>query len=131
MHNQRGTAYASDLMDEVRASLGRSLEVALAAGVPRERVVLDPGIGFGKTAAHGVEVLRRFAELAELGQPLLVGVSRKSFLERVFGQPMEHRLPGTIAAVTAAVLRGADVVRVHDVGDVVRAVRVAEALRQE
>jgi dihydropteroate synthase len=102
MHNQRGTAYASDLMDEVRASLGRSLEVALAAGVPRERVVLDPGIGFGKTAAHGVEVLRRFAELAELGQPLLVGVSRKSF-----------------------------VVRVHDVGDVVRAVRVAEALRQE
>jgi dihydropteroate synthase len=131
MHNQRGTAYESDLVDEVKASLRLSLEVALAAGVPRERVLLDPGIGFGKTAAHGVEVLRRLAELTELGQPLLVGVSRKSFLERIFGQPMEHRLPGTIAAVTAAVLRGADVVRVHDVADVVRAVRVAEALRQE
>jgi len=129
MHNQRGTAYESDLMDEVRASLRRSLQVALAAGVPRERVLLDPGVGFGKTALHGVEVLRRFAELAELGQPLLVGVSRKSYLERVFGQRLEDRLPGTIASVTAAVLRGADVVRVHDVAEVVRAVRVAEALR--
>ena len=129
MHNQRGTEYAADLMDEIGASLRRSLEVALRAGVPRERVVLDPGIGFGKTAAHGVEVLRRFAELRELGRPLLVGVSRKSFLERVFGQPLEQRLPGTIASVTAAVLRGADVVRVHDVAEVVRAVRVAEALR--
>src|SRR5215469_7518390 len=131
MHNQRGTAYESDLMDEVRASLRRSLEVALAAGVPRERVLLDPGVGFGKTALQGVEVLRRFAELTELGQPLLVGVSRKSYLERVFGQRLEDRLPGTIASVTAAVLRGADVVRVHDVAEVVRAVRVAEALRQE
>jgi dihydropteroate synthase len=131
MHNQEGTAYASDLLYEVKASLGRSLAVARAAGVPAERVVLDPGIGFGKTAAHGVEVLRRFAELNELGQPLLVGVSRKSFLERIFGQPMEHRLPGTIASVTAAVLRGADIVRVHDVQEVVRAVRVAEALRNE
>jgi len=74
-------------------------------------------------------VLRRFEELTELGQPLLVGVSRKSFLERVFGQPLDQRLPGTIASLTAAVLRGADVVRVHDVSEVVRAVRVAEALR--
>ena len=129
MHNQDGTAYASDLLAEVAASLRRSLAVALAAGVPRERVVLDPGIGFGKTAAHGVEVLRRFAELNELGQPLLVGPSRKSFLERIFGQPVEQRLPGTIASVTAAVLRGADIVRVHDVAEVARAVRVAEALR--
>ena len=129
MHNQRGTEYESDLMVEVRASLRRSLEVALAAGVPRERVLLDPGVGFGKTALQGVEVLRRFAELTELGQPLLVGVSRKSYLERVFGQRLEDRLPGTIASVTAAVLRGADVVRVHDVAEVARAVRVAEALR--
>jgi dihydropteroate synthase len=129
MHNQRGTAYGSDLMAGIAASLRRSLAVALAAGVPGERVLLDPGIGFGKTAAHGVEVLRRFEELAALGQPLLVGVSRKSFLERIFGQQLEDRLPGTIASVTAAVLRGADVVRVHDVAEVVRAVRVAEALR--
>jgi dihydropteroate synthase len=129
MHNQDGTAYAGDLLEAVVASLRESLEVALRAGVPRERVVLDPGIGFGKTAAQGVEVLRRFGELGDLGQPLLVGVSRKSFLGRVFGQSLEERLPGTIASVTAAVLRGADIVRVHDVAEVTRAVRVAEALR--
>jgi dihydropteroate synthase len=129
MHNQHGTEYAGDLMAEVGVSLRRSLAAALAAGVPPERVVLDPGIGFGKTAAQGVEVLRRFGELTELGQPLLVGVSRKAFLERVFGQALTERLPGTIASVTAAVLRGADVVRVHDVAEVTRAVRVAEALR--
>jgi len=129
MHNQDGTAYEGDLLAEIAGSLRWSLEGALAAGVPRERVLLDPGIGFGKTAAQGVEVLRRFAELTALGQPLLVGVSRKSFLGRVFGQPLEERLPGTIAAVTAAVLRGAAVVRVHDVAEVTRAVRVAEALR--
>ncbi len=129
MHNQDGTEH-TDLMADVEGSLRRSLEAALAAGVPRERVILDPGIGFGKTALHNLEVLRRFGELRGLGQPLLVGVSRKSFLGRVFGQAPEHRLPGTIASVTAAVLRGADVVRVHDVADVVRAVRVAEALRQ-
>jgi len=130
MHNQDGTHYAGDLLAEIRASLRWSLDTALAAGVPRERILLDPGIGFGKTAVQGVEVLRRFAELGELGQPLLVGASRKSFLGRVFGQPPEQRLPGTIAAVTAAVLRGAAVVRVHDVAEVTRAVRVAEALRQ-
>jgi dihydropteroate synthase len=129
MHNQEGTAYEGDLLEAIVESLGRSLAEALAAGVPRERVLLDPGIGFGKRAVQNVEVLRRFAELRRLGQPLLVGVSRKSYLERVFGQPVEHRLPGTIASVTAAVLRGAAVVRVHDVAEVVRAVRVAEALR--
>jgi dihydropteroate synthase len=128
MHNQRGTAYG-DLMADVTASLGRSLAAALAAGVPRERVILDPGIGFGKTSEQGVEVLRRFAELTGLGQPLLVGPSRKSYLGRIFGQPPGDRLAGTIASVTAAVLRGADIVRVHDVAEVVRAVRVAEALR--
>jgi dihydropteroate synthase len=130
MHNQDGTAY-TDLLGDVATSLRRSLEVATAAGVSRERVLLDPGIGFGKTAEQNLEVLRRFRELTALGQPLLVGVSRKSYLGRVFGQPMEERLPGTIASVTAAVLRGADVVRVHDVAAVVRAVRVAEALRAQ
>ncbi|HEY4026596.1 MAG TPA: dihydropteroate synthase [Candidatus Dormibacteraeota bacterium] len=128
MHNQRGTEYA-DLMGDVKASLRRSLAVAVEAGVPRERVILDPGIGFGKTSEQGVEVLRRFDELTELGQPLLAGPSRKSYLGRIFGQAPGERLAGTIASVTAAVLRGADVVRVHDVAEVVRAVRVAEALR--
>lgn len=128
MHNRQGTDYA-DLLGEIGESLAGSLRTAVEAGVPRERVILDPGIGFGKTAVQNLEVLRRLDELAAPGQPLLVGVSRKSYLGRVFGQPLAERLPGTIASVTAAVLRGADVVRVHDVAEVVRAVRVAEALR--
>jgi dihydropteroate synthase len=98
--------------------------------VPRERVLLDPGIGFGKTAEQNVQVLRHLERLRELGQPLLVGVSRKSFLARIFGlDEPEARLDGTAAAVAAAVLRGADVVRVHDVERMVRVVRVAEGLR--
>jgi dihydropteroate synthase len=129
MHNQQGHEYG-DLLDEVAARLRRSLAAALAAGVPRERILLDPGIGFGKTAEHNVQVLRHLDRLREIGQPLLVGVSRKSFLARLFGlEEPEARLDGTAAAVAAAVLRGADVVRVHDVERMARVVRVAEGLR--
>jgi dihydropteroate synthase len=129
MHNQRGHEYARDLVEEVRARLAESLEAALAAGVERERVIVDPGIGFGKTAEQNLVVLRRLEELHSLGQPLLVGTSRKSFLGKLFGHEPGQRLEGTAASVAAAVLRGADVVRVHDVAAMVRVVRVAEALR--
>jgi dihydropteroate synthase len=129
MHNQEGHEYG-DLLGEIAARLRRSLATALAAGVSRQRVLLDPGIGFGKTAEQNVQVLRHLDRLRELGQPLLVGVSRKSFLARVFGlDEPEARLDGTAAAVVAAVLRGADVVRVHDVARMARVVRVAEGLR--
>jgi len=129
MHNQEGHEYG-DLLGEIAGRLRRSLAAALAAGVPRERVLLDPGIGFGKTAEQNVQVLRHLERLRELGQPLLVGVSRKSFLARIFGlEEQEARLDGTAAAVAAAVLRGADVVRVHDVARMARVVRVAEGLR--
>ena len=129
MHNQAGTAYEGDLLSEIAEGLRWSLERALEAGVARERVILDPGLGFGKTAAHNVEVLRRLDELRVLGQPLLVGPSRKGFLGKLFGQEGPDRLFGTAAAVTAAVLRGAEVVRVHDVRELFHVVRVAEALR--
>jgi len=129
MHNQEGHEYG-DLLGEIAARLRRSLAAALAAGLPRERVLLDPGIGFGKTGEQNVQVLRHLERLRELGQPLLVGVSRKSFLSRIFGlEDMEARVDGTAAAVSAAVLRGADVVRVHDVARMARVVRVAEGLR--
>ncbi len=129
MHNQQGHEYG-DLLAEVAARLRHSLAAALAAGVPRERILLDPGIGFGKTAEQNVQVLRHLDRLREIGQPLLVGVSRKSFLARLFGlEEPEARLDGTAAAVAAAVLRGADVVRVHDVERMARVVRVAEGLR--
>jgi dihydropteroate synthase len=129
MHNQDGHEYAGDLMDEIKTSLAASVRTARDAGVPAERITVDPGIGFGKTAEQNLVVLRRLAELRELGQPVLVGVSRKSYLGRIFGQEMPMRAWGTAAAVTASVLRGADVVRVHDVPEMLAVVRVAEALR--
>jgi dihydropteroate synthase len=128
MHNQEGTGYA-DLMGELIASLRRSIAVADAAGVPADRVLVDPGIGFGKTAEQNLVVLRRLAELESLDRPLLVGTSRKSFLGRILDLPVDDRVEGTAASVVVAILRGADVVRVHDVRAMARVARVAEALR--
>ena len=129
MHNQDGTEYASDLVTEVKARLRESVAQAVEAGVPRERVIVDPGIGFGKTAEQNVELLRRLGELRDLGQPILLGPSRKSYLGKVFGLALEERLLGTAASVAAAVLRGVDIVRVHDVKEMVQVVRVSEGLR--
>jgi dihydropteroate synthase len=118
-----------DVMAEVVAELGRALARAEAAGVPRERTIVDPGIGFSKDAAHSVEALRRLEELSALDRPVLVGPSRKSFIGKLLDLPVERRLMGTAAAVAACVLRGAHVVRVHDVRAMVEVVRVADALR--
>ena len=129
MHNQDGTEYAGDLMDEIKAFLRRSIDRALQAGVPRERVLIDPGIGFGKTAEQNWVVMRRLVELRELGQPILIGTSRKSFIGKLLDLPVDDRMEGTAATVTAAVLRGADVVRVHDVREMTRVARVADHMR--
>lgn len=129
MHNQEGTSYAGDLMDTVRTELARAVSAAVGAGVPVEHLIVDPGIGFGKTAEQNLVVLRRLGELRDLGCPILVGPSRKSFLGKLFGQEMPVRPWGTAAAVTAAILRGADIVRVHDVPEMLAVARVAEALR--
>lgn len=129
MHNQDGTEYAGDLMDEIKRFLRVSVDTAVAAGVPRERILIDPGIGFGKTANHNWEVMRRLEELRELGQPVLIGTSRKSFVGKLLDLPVSARLEGTAATVTAAILRGADVVRVHDVPEMIRVVRVADRMK--
>jgi dihydropteroate synthase len=129
MHNQDGTEYAGDLMDEVKRFLAVAAARAVKAGVPRDRVILDPGIGFGKTADQNWEVMRRFEELRELGHPILIGTSRKSFIGKLLDLPVGDRLEGTISTNVAAVLRGADIVRVHDVQALTRAVRVADRLR--
>jgi dihydropteroate synthase len=129
MHNQDGTEYAGDLMDEIKAFLRRAIDRALKAGVPRERVLVDPGIGFGKTAEQNWVVMRRLPELRELGQPILIGTSRKSFIGKLLDLPVDERLEGTAATVTAAVLRGVDVVRVHDVREMTRVARVADRMR--
>lgn len=129
MHNQDGTEYAGDLMDEIKRFLRASIDRAVQAGVPRERVLIDPGIGFGKTAEQNWVVMRRIVELRELAQPILIGTSRKSFIGKLLDLPVDDRFEGTAATTTAAILRGADVVRVHDVREMMRVARVADQMR--
>ena len=127
MHNQNGTEYG-DLMPEVAVSLARAAETAEAAGVRRESLILDPGIGFGKTADHNLEILSRLGELKALGFPLMVGTSRKSTIGLVLDLPVEERLEGTAATVALSIAGGADIVRVHDVEAMVRVARMSDAV---
>jgi dihydropteroate synthase len=117
-----------DVVAEVKAFLAARLKAASAAGIAEERVWLDPGIGFGKTGAHNMELLRRLGELRELGRPLVVGTSRKSFIGRVDGSAAGERLGGTIASSVIAAAEGADVLRVHDVAEMRQALAVATAI---
>jgi dihydropteroate synthase len=119
-----------DVMGEVVDELEEALRRGEDAGVPRERMIVDPGIGFAKNAGHSLEVLRRLGELRRLDRPVLVGPSRKSFVGEVLGgRPPSERLLGTAAAVAAAVMAGAHLVRVHDVAEMVQVVRVCDAIR--
>ena len=113
-----------DVLDEVRHFLKARLRALTAAGIGLERITLDPGIGFGKTPAHNLALLRRQRELLELGRPLLLGWSRKSTLGEVTGRPVDQRLAASLAAALAAVQQGAAVVRVHDVAQTVDVLRV-------
>jgi dihydropteroate synthase len=128
MSNQRGEP-RHDPLGDVARQLGRSVDLALAAGVPWDHVILDPGIGFGLNAAENLEVLRRLGELRALGRPLLVGTSRKSTIGKVLGGLLEaERLEGTAATVALSIAHGADIVRVHDVRQMVRVARMADAI---
>jgi dihydropteroate synthase len=118
-----------DLLGEVRGRLETAVAAAEAAGVAPESVCVDPGIGFGKTLAHNLTLLKRLDAFRALGKPILVGPSRKSFIGVLLDQPPAERLEGTLAACVMAVMAGAHIVRVHDVAAVRRAVRVAEAIR--
>src|SRR5919197_4532311 len=105
-----------DVVAEVKSFLRARIEAAVDAGIAQERISIDPGIGFGKTLAHNLELLRRLRELRELGRPVVVGTSRKSFLGRLTGREVGDRLGGTIASSVLALANGADILRVHDVG---------------
>ena len=117
-----------DVVDDVKAFLAERMEVAISAGVDEERIWLDPGIGFGKSLEHNLELLRRLGELRSLGRPLVVGTSRKSFIGMVDGSGPGERLGGTIASSVLAAAEGADVLRVHDVAEAGQAMRVAAAI---
>jgi dihydropteroate synthase len=129
VHNQRGRASTGDVISDVRAGWQESLAMAAAAGVADDRIVVDPGFGFGWTPDQNLELLRRLPELAALGHPVLVGVSRKSTIGAVLGdRPISGRLHGSVAAAVVAAMGGAALVRAHDVGPTVDAVRVVDAV---
>ena len=129
MHNKPGGGY-HDLLEEIAASLRESVELGQAAGIQEDRIILDPGIGFGKTREENLEIIRRLPELRRLGFPLLIGPSRKSFIGKTLDLPAGERLEGTAAAVALSIAGGADIVRVHDVKPMVRVARMADAIRQ-
>jgi dihydropteroate synthase len=112
---------------DVKAFLEERLAFAVGAGIAEDRIWLDPGIGFGKTLDHNLELLRRLDEIVALGRPVVVGTSRKSFLGKLTGRPERERLAGTIATNVLALARGAEVFRVHDVEEVAQALAVAAA----
>jgi dihydropteroate synthase len=117
-----------DVVDDVRAFLAERLETAVSMGVDEERIWLDPGIGFGKTLEHNLELLRRLGELRRLGRPLVVGTSRKSFIGKIDGSSVDERLGGTIASSILAAAEGADVLRVHDVAEASQALSLSRAI---
>ena len=118
----------TDVVSEIIHFFEETIREALRAGIREEGIILDPGIGFGKTASHNLEILRRLQEFRSLGKPLLVGPSRKSFIGEILNLPVGERLFGTAASVTASILKGADIVRVHDVEEMRQVARVADAI---
>lgn len=118
-----------DVVREVRDFLATQLYGAMDAGVAPEAIILDPGIGFGKTVEHNLQLLRGLPMLAALGQPLLVGVSRKAFIGKILNSLPDDRLEGSVAAAVAAALAGANILRVHDVTETCKAVKIADAIR--
>ncbi|MBV8366584.1 MAG: dihydropteroate synthase [Candidatus Eremiobacteraeota bacterium] len=129
MHNRADANYERDVVEGVIDSLARAVAQAKRTGIPSEHIIVDPGIGFGKTAEHNIEILRRLPELrAKVQYPLLIGTSRKSFIGKVTGLPVEQRAFGTAASVALSIAGGADIVRVHDVPEMVAVAKVADAI---
>jgi len=143
MHNRSSWAHAEikerlggryvgipyeNLIEDINRELLASVTLARAAGIPEDKIILDPGIGFGKTVEQNLELLNRLDEICRLGYPVMVGPSRKSFIGYTLDLPPDQRLEGTAAAVVVSILRGADIVRVHDVEFMTRLVRMTDAI---
>jgi dihydropteroate synthase len=129
MHNRDAADAGVDIMADIAAFFSRSLDIAGHAGIVRENIVLDPGIGFGKTPEQSIIAIARLAELKSFGLPLLVGASRKRFIDKISPAPPDQRLGGSIASHLTAVASGAAILRTHDVAETVQALKVAAALR--
>ena len=120
-----------DILQEIERSLGRAVDLADSRGIPRDRIVVDPGIGFGKTVEDNLKVLNRLPRLRRIRLPILVGTSRKSFLGKILDIPVQERLLATAASVVMAVVGGAHIVRVHDLDEMVHALRIADSILGE
>ena len=119
-----------NLIAEITDYLKEGIKIAKQSGIPEERIIIDPGIGFGKTLEHNLEIIRNLSSFKSLGRPILIGVSRKSFIGKILDDaPPSERLEGTLSAISISVFNGANIVRVHDVKEASKAVRIAHALR--
>jgi dihydropteroate synthase len=125
--NQRGGSF-NDFFPELVEDLRKSVGEAREAGVSWGNIIVDPGVGFGKTVEQNLEIVRRLAELRVLGRPILLGTSRKSFIGRVLDLPVDERMDGTAASVAIGIANGADMVRVHDVERMARVARMSDAI---
>ena len=130
MHNKDNTDYM-DFVPDIKKDLLKSCEKAANAGIPKDRIILDPGVGFGKTREQNLQVINRLEEFKTLGYPVLLGTSRKSVIGLTLDLPAEERLEGTLATTVFAVMKGAAFVRVHDVKENIRTIRMTEAILQK
>ena len=128
MHNQDGTEYNKDIMESIKEFLQDSIDLALKSGIKKDKIVIDPGIGFGKTFEQNLEVLKRLDEKKTLGYPVLLGTSRKSVIGNVLNVEPKQRLEGTIATTVLGIRDGVDIVRVHDVKENLKAAKMADAI---
>lgn len=128
MHNQIGTEYKRDIIEEICGFLNKSIDIAIKAGIKEENIILDPGIGFGKTPEQNMEVMSRLGELNDLGYPILLGTSRKSMIGKILDLPAKERVEGTLATTVMGIIQGVDIVRVHDIKENLRVAMVTDAI---
>ncbi|HLG31299.1 MAG TPA: dihydropteroate synthase [Candidatus Brocadiales bacterium] len=128
-HNMPENPVYENLIAEVMLGLRQSIDLAVKSGINEDAIIIDPGIGFGKTTQHNLEILNRLEEFKSLERPIMVGTSRKSFIGHVLGLPLQERLIGTAATIAVAIIKGAKVVRVHDVKEAVQVVLICDAIR--
>ena len=129
--NMQKNVHYRNFLSEIASSLQKSIEKCLEIGIKSDRIIIDPGIGFGKTVENNLEIINRLPEFDKLKKPILIGTSRKSFLGKVLDSDVGHRLLGTAASVSAGIMRGAHIVRVHDVKEIVETVKVTDAILNE
>jgi len=128
MHNQEGSWYEKDIIYSIKNFFEKSIEIALAAGIKNENIILDPGIGFGKTQEQNIHIMSRLCEFNDMGYPILLGTSRKSFIGKIIDLPPNERIEGTISTSVIGIMQGVDILRVHDIVENLRAALVADVI---